>query len=234
MSRFKSTAAAVAVGLMAVLFSSAAFSQTLTPTAAGAYTPSARNVTAGSGTPGGNILTGNVSETSYRSYLIYNIPAGATVTAATLSLNASGILNGPNTVNVYSVTGNPSDISGGTAAAGATFTDLGEGEVFGAVVATTNSETLTINLNPSALTAINAARGSSIAFGLAMPTFDNSTDAVFASSINTVPRTLTLSTATPAPVPTLSEWAMILLGVMLAGMSAVYVQRRRQVASRRL
>jgi hypothetical protein len=33
---------------------------------------------------------------------------------------------------------------------------------------------------------------------------------------------------TPAPVPTLSEWAMILLGVMLAAMAAVYVQRKRQ------
>lgn len=31
----------------------------------------------------------------------------------------------------------------------------------------------------------------------------------------------------PAPVPTLSEWAMILLGLMLAGGAALTIQRRR-------
>lgn len=33
--------------------------------------------------------------------------------------------------------------------------------------------------------------------------------------------------ATPAAVPTLSEWAMILLGLMLAGGAALYLQRRQ-------
>jgi hypothetical protein len=33
--------------------------------------------------------------------------------------------------------------------------------------------------------------------------------------------------AAPAPVPTLSEWAMILLGLMLAGGAALFIQRRR-------
>lgn len=32
---------------------------------------------------------------------------------------------------------------------------------------------------------------------------------------------------TPAPVPTLSEWAMILFGAILAGGAALYIQRRR-------
>ncbi len=32
-----------------------------------------------------------------------------------------------------------------------------------------------------------------------------------------------------APVPTLSEWAMILLGVIMAGGAALYIQRRRLV-----
>lgn len=36
--------------------------------------------------------------------------------------------------------------------------------------------------------------------------------------------------APPAPVPTLSEWAMILLGVALAGGAALTIQRRRQAA----
>ncbi|MFC5346087.1 IPTL-CTERM sorting domain-containing protein [Brevundimonas staleyi] len=40
------------------------------------------------------------------------------------------------------------------------------------------------------------------------------------------PGTVTLG-APPAPVPTLSEWAMILLGLMLAGGAALHLQRRR-------
>lgn len=39
----------------------------------------------------------------------------------------------------------------------------------------------------------------------------------------------TFATATtPAPVPTMSEWAMIILGTMLAGSAALYIQRRKQ------
>ena len=34
----------------------------------------------------------------------------------------------------------------------------------------------------------------------------------------------------PAPVPTMSEWAMILLGVIMSGGAALYVQQRRQLA----
>lgn len=34
--------------------------------------------------------------------------------------------------------------------------------------------------------------------------------------------------AAPAPIPTLSEWAMILFGTILAGGAALYIQRRRQ------
>jgi hypothetical protein len=33
--------------------------------------------------------------------------------------------------------------------------------------------------------------------------------------------------ATPVPVPTLSEWAMILFGLMLAGGAALYIQQRQ-------
>ncbi|WP_298163292.1 IPTL-CTERM sorting domain-containing protein [Brevundimonas sp.] len=34
----------------------------------------------------------------------------------------------------------------------------------------------------------------------------------------------------PTPVPTLSEWAMILFGTILAGGAALYIQRRRLIA----
>lgn len=36
--------------------------------------------------------------------------------------------------------------------------------------------------------------------------------------------------AAPAAVPTMSEWAMILLGLMLAGGAALYIQRRQALA----
>lgn len=39
--------------------------------------------------------------------------------------------------------------------------------------------------------------------------------------------TLIVAAAGPAPVPTLSEWATILFGLMLAGGAAVYLQRRQ-------
>ena len=37
----------------------------------------------------------------------------------------------------------------------------------------------------------------------------------------------TLVVVPPAPVPTMSEWAMILFGMILAGGAALYIQRRR-------
>lgn len=40
----------------------------------------------------------------------------------------------------------------------------------------------------------------------------------------------TLVTGAPAPVPTLSEWAMILFGLLLAGGAALYIQRRQSIA----
>jgi hypothetical protein len=42
--------------------------------------------------------------------------------------------------------------------------------------------------------------------------------------------TVTEVTALPAPVPTLSEWMMTLMGVMLATGAALYIQRLRQTA----
>ncbi len=52
-------------------------------------------------------------------------------------------------------------------------------------------------------------------------------------SIAALPNDLAFSATfvpTPASVPTLSEWAMILLGVMLAGGAALTLHRRRQAA----
>jgi len=55
----------------------------------------------------------------------------------------------------------------------------------------------------------------------------------FDPSSNFTPRVLVGSvtySAAPAPVPTLSEWAMILLGLILAGGAALYIQRRQLIA----
>jgi hypothetical protein len=42
--------------------------------------------------------------------------------------------------------------------------------------------------------------------------------------------TVNFGPAAPAPVPTLSKWALILLGLMLAGGAALYIQRRQMLA----
>lgn len=42
--------------------------------------------------------------------------------------------------------------------------------------------------------------------------------------------TLTVSGQAPTPVPTMSEWAMILFSLLLAGGAALYVQRRQRFA----
>ena len=41
---------------------------------------------------------------------------------------------------------------------------------------------------------------------------------------------VTLSLTPPSPVPTMSEWAMILLGILLAGGAALSLHRRRYAA----
>lgn len=50
----------------------------------------------------------------------------------------------------------------------------------------------------------------------------NANDAVFSATFAAAPPTAT--------VPTLSEWAMIMFGVILAGSAALYIQRRRFTA----
>lgn len=50
------------------------------------------------------------------------------------------------------------------------------------------------------------------------------------SSYSGLGPTLTLAAAPVAAVPTLSEWAMILFGLILAGGAALYIQRRRLTA----
>lgn len=53
-------------------------------------------------------------------------------------------------------------------------------------------------------------------------------DAHYSTAQSTVPTTFAVSA--PAAVPTLSEWAMILFGLLLAGGAVVMIQRRRLTA----
>jgi len=45
---------------------------------------------------------------------------------------------------------------------------------------------------------------------------------------NSATATLTVGGVAPAPVPTLTEWAMILLGALLAGGAVLQLERRRR------
>ena len=47
---------------------------------------------------------------------------------------------------------------------------------------------------------------------------------------NSATATVTVGSVAPAPVPTLTEWAMMLLGVLLAGGAVLQLERRRRAA----
>lgn len=198
--------------------------QTLASPLAGYYTS---NGETHRGAVGNNHATGVFFGGQYRGYFIYNIPAGDPITSATLSVNTASVLNGPITLEVYDVTTSPATVAGGTTNV-AIYNDLGTGVLYGTAVATTDNQTLNVTLNDDAIAAINAARGGSFAIGFLNATGNSGGDRIiFLSSLNTTPRELILNRTAPAPVPTMSEWAMILLGVILAGSAALYVQRRQ-------
>lgn len=199
--------------------------QTLSSPLAGYYKSDGQTF---GGSVGNNHTTGVFVRGRFRGYFIYSIPAGEPITSATLSVNTASVLSGPNTLEVYDVTTNPATVAGMTTNV-AIYNDLGTGVLYGTAVATTGNQTLTVTLNAAAIAAINAARGGSFAIGFLNAT-DNSggDDTIFLGSIDTTPRDLVLSRAAPAPVPTMSEWAMILLGTILAGGAALYIQRQQR------
>ena len=52
----------------------------------------------------------------------------------------------------------------------------------------------------------------------------------FAAGTSTGEPPIALDQPFPTPVPTMSEWAMIFMGLLLAGVAAILVQRRRMTA----
>ncbi len=93
-------------------------------------------------------------------------------------------------------------------------------------VATTSDRAISLNLSAIPATAggnytvpwIMVGRCSSESAGKCQ-TLDN----------HTVASGVVISSSAPAAVPTLSEWAMILFGMILAGGAGLYIQRRRQI-----
>lgn len=84
-----------------------------------------------------------------------------------------------------------------------------------------------MTLNADAISAINAARGKSFALGFAIATGNSGENhTIFLASVYPTPRELILSRAAPTPVPTMTEWAMVLFGMILVGSAALYIQRR--------
>ncbi|MEE2850367.1 MAG: hypothetical protein VX561_10920 [Pseudomonadota bacterium] len=184
------------------------------------------NWVASGGSVGNNHTTGFFAGNDHGGYFVYNIPAGEPITGATLSVNAASVLNGPNTLEVHDVTTSPETVVS-FAPNVAIYNDLGTGVLYGTAVATTDRQTLTVTLNADAISAINAARGKSFALGFAIATGNSGENhTIFLASVYPTPRELILSRAAPTPVPTMTEWAMVLFGMILVGSAALYIQRR--------
>lgn len=174
-------------------------------------------------------VTGDDGSDDNRSYISYAIPVSATAfTSAVIRVNTALIFVGPNDLTLYDVS---SDIA--TATGTDLFADFGSGTVLGSITGlNTSNATVDITLNAAGLAAVNAARGGDISFGFVSSPTTTNNDYVFGSSDGATLRQLILTptASPPATVPTMSEWAMILFGLGLAGGAALYQQRRRRVA----
>lgn len=180
-------------------------------------------------TSNNNAYTGDIGGTGYRSYISYDVPASTTpFTSAVIRVYTETVSSGPNDLTVYDVT---TDIA--TATGTDLYADFGSGTILGAITGlNTSNATVDITLNADGLAAVNAARGGAISFGLVVSSAAANNYAVFSGSgVSTLRELILTPTAVaPASVPTMSEWAMILFGLGLAGGAALYIQRRRILA----
>lgn len=212
------------VGVLAFVLPSAALAQTTVASSRAAWIT--QSGTVADRTSNNNTYTGDISGDGYRSYISYAVPASATAfTSAVIRVNTEGVNFGPNDLTLYDVS---SDIA--TATAGVLYTDFGSGTVLGTITGlNTSNVTVDIPLNADGLAAVNAARGGEISFGVVVSSTAGSNYAVFSASSGSTQRELILTptAALPTSVPTMSEWAMILLGLGLAGGAALYIQSRR-------
>ncbi|NBB66233.1 hypothetical protein GVN18_44040, partial [Pseudomonas sp. ODNR1LW] len=206
---------ALAGALSLVALPSAVLAQTTVNSSRAAWVTQAGTVM--SRDENSNSFTGVDGGDEYRSYISFAVPASASAfTSAVIRVNAEGVQSGPNDLTVYDVS---SDIA--TATGTDLYADFGSGTVFGTITGLTAGATVDITLNADGLAAVNAARGGEISFGFVTSSIEASRDGVFGLSTDITQRQLilspTASTAPPSTIPTMSEWAMILFGLSLAG-----------------
>lgn len=218
---------AVVGALALVALPSAVSAQTTVVSSRAAWVTNAGYM--GSRTSNQNTFTGFSSNLDYRSYISYSIPQSTRAfTSAVIRVNTADIRNGPNDLTVYDVS---SDIA--TATGADLYADFGSGTILGSITGlSTSNATIDITLNADGLAAVNAAQGSTISFGFVSSPTTAASDGVFGATNGSTLRQLILTPTVdaPDPVPTMSEWAMILFGLGLAGGAAVYTQRRRVFA----
>ncbi len=211
----------VAVGLVAA---SPASAQTQTATQAGwvEVNGNSRNgINANN-----NIITGVENAEDWRSFVTFAVPSTAqNYATAEIRLNASSVTGGPNTLEIFDVSTNVA-----TDPVATVYADLGTGVSYGTATNLAGNSSVVVVLNSQGLAAINAAKGSTITFGMRNATLTTNPDFIFGSSGGSSPRSLVLTSVPVAPVPTMSEWAMILLGLMMACGAALLIQRRQTAA----
>lgn len=176
---------------------------------------------------GGIYATGRSGEV-YRGFFVVDVPAGLPVQSAELKVRTWTTSGGPNTINLHQVTTDPSTLWWGGVPI---FTDLGDGPVLGSFIASGPNGVATVTLNAAGIAAVNAAQGGKVGFGFNNATVETDPDGFGFFGGASVDNTLILTrgvTPPPAPVPTMSEWAMIGLGLALAGGAALTVSRRRR------
>ncbi|NBB65879.1 IPTL-CTERM sorting domain-containing protein [Pseudomonas sp. ODNR1LW] len=177
----------------------------------------------------GDSQTGTAIDAIYLSYISFAVPASTSpFTSAVIRIELEGVTGGPNALRIYDVS---SDIS--SASWPNLYNDFSTGTNFGGISGlSTSNQTVDITLNASGLAAVNAARGGEISFGVEnLPSTVG--NFVFSGSDSSTVRQLiltpTAATTPPSTIPTMSEWAMILFGLSLAGGAALYIQRRRMI-----
>ena len=211
---------AVATAALA-LSAGAAAAETLNATTTGWY-----QSTGASNNGGGNYFSGAEAGDSYRSFIVFTVPAGTTITAAQLNIfNTAAGQGGPNVLGLFEVTTGTPVLVAGTGGVAA-YTDLADGPSYGTAPAPLGA-TVNVTLNAAGISAVNAAQGGTFAIGLINTTIEQVNDNLFYASSPNPANQLILTRAAVATVPTMSEWAMILFGLMLAGGAAVTLSRRR-------
>jgi prepilin-type N-terminal cleavage/methylation domain-containing protein len=142
---------------------------------------------AGSHSPANkNYIVGDTSGTEYRNFFVFDLSSiSGTIVSATLSVDQHtySSVHPSETWTVYDVGTAISTLTDGSGGVGA-FNDLGGGISYGSAPVTAATTTVTVDLNASALSALNAAVGGQFAFGGALTTLDAIANAerAFASS----------------------------------------------------